>query len=289
MSATNQTTNLHLPLFVGSDKPAWLVDFNGAMNSIDTAVGTNTVDISGLDAQVTAMGGTVSTLNTTVTDHTASIIALNTATSHNAGDISTINSLIGNGTPTTSDKTLIGAINELDAKDGNLSDLVTTAKNSLVAAINEAAQGSGAAPAASSVSYNNSTSHLSANNVQAAIDELAQGGGGGGTVINYAETEQALPEKWIDGSTIYQKTVDIGNLPNSTSKTVSHGITNLGRVIDISGSAYRSDVGNSVPIPRSSSGSSIDVMATLAGIEITTASDLSAYSGYVTLKYLKTA
>ena len=38
MSATNHTTNYNLLIFVGSDKPAWLADFNGAMNAIDAAI-----------------------------------------------------------------------------------------------------------------------------------------------------------------------------------------------------------------------------------------------------------
>lgn len=38
MSATNKTTNYDLPLFVGTDRPSWLVDFNGAMTAIDTAI-----------------------------------------------------------------------------------------------------------------------------------------------------------------------------------------------------------------------------------------------------------
>ena len=41
MSATNSTTNYHLPIFVETDKPAWLVDFNGAMNAIDAAIHAN--------------------------------------------------------------------------------------------------------------------------------------------------------------------------------------------------------------------------------------------------------
>ena len=41
MSATNTTTNYNLPIFIGSDKPAWLVDFNGAMNAIDAQMKTN--------------------------------------------------------------------------------------------------------------------------------------------------------------------------------------------------------------------------------------------------------
>lgn len=41
MSATNTTTNYNLPIFVSTDKPAWLVDFNGAMNAIDAQMKTN--------------------------------------------------------------------------------------------------------------------------------------------------------------------------------------------------------------------------------------------------------
>jgi hypothetical protein len=38
MSATNKTANYNLPEFVGTDKPSWLTDFNGAMTKIDTAL-----------------------------------------------------------------------------------------------------------------------------------------------------------------------------------------------------------------------------------------------------------
>ncbi len=145
MSATNQTANLHLPVFVGDDKPAWLTDWNGAMNTIDGAVASAQTDIDGVETTVATQGGQISSLNTTVGNHTTSINALTDATTHNAGDINTINSLIGNGTPTTTDQTIIGAINELHADQGDLDDLTTTDKSSLVAAINEAAQSGGAA------------------------------------------------------------------------------------------------------------------------------------------------
>lgn len=38
MSATNKTANYELPNFVGTDKPSWLTDFNGAMTKIDTTL-----------------------------------------------------------------------------------------------------------------------------------------------------------------------------------------------------------------------------------------------------------
>lgn len=41
MGATNHTTNYNLPQFVGSDKPTWLGDVNGAMNLIDAQMKSN--------------------------------------------------------------------------------------------------------------------------------------------------------------------------------------------------------------------------------------------------------
>lgn len=172
MSATNATTNYALPIFIGTDKPAWLVDWNSAMTAIDSA-------IKGVDTDVQAAVVDISGLTSTVASHTSSIATisgqitvintnLNTAT----GNINTINSLIGNGTPTTTDQTLIGAINELHANQGDLSQLQTTDKSSLVAAINEILGGGQGIISASIVSYNNSASGLSASNVQAAIDEV---------------------------------------------------------------------------------------------------------------------
>lgn len=39
MSSTNKTTNYNLPIFVGSDVPSWLTDWNSAMQLLDTAIG----------------------------------------------------------------------------------------------------------------------------------------------------------------------------------------------------------------------------------------------------------
>lgn len=52
MSATNKTTYLDLPQFIGTDVPSWLGDFNGAMEKIDT--GYNNVDIKAGKATSTA-------------------------------------------------------------------------------------------------------------------------------------------------------------------------------------------------------------------------------------------
>lgn len=57
MSASQQTTNYGFPKFLGTDKPAWLVDFNGAMDDIDSTIKTVadlSSDLSGQVAQNTS-------------------------------------------------------------------------------------------------------------------------------------------------------------------------------------------------------------------------------------------
>ena len=187
MSATNSTPTINLPIFIGTDKPAWLVDWNGAMNAIDSAIATLQTTESGTASSLAALAQSVTALSNTVSQHTTAIETVAQTTTTLAGNVNTINSLIGNGEPTTTDKTLIGAINEINAKipEGGevAADDVTydntdsglTATN-VQAAIDELAQGgSGSTVEADDVSYDNTDSGLSATNVQDAIDEVANG------------------------------------------------------------------------------------------------------------------
>lgn len=149
MSATNSTPTIGLPLFIGTDKPAWLVDFNGAMNAIDSAIATLQTAEGGTAASLASLAQSVEALSGTVSQHTTSLQTITTAVAGNTGSINTINSLIGNGEPTTEDKTLIGAINEIYEQIGG-----------------------GDGVDADEVNYSNTSSGLQATNVQAAIDEV---------------------------------------------------------------------------------------------------------------------
>lgn len=105
-------------------------------------------------------------------------------------------------------------------------------------------------------------------------------------------TEEHIIGKWIDGSTLYEKTVNCGALPNTTMKTVLHGISNLDHFVSISGIAYDSTV--AIPLPRAYSDSnpiySIDVYANKTEIRINIASNQSSItSSYITLRYTKTS
>ena len=81
MSATNQTSNYELPLFIGTDKPSWLGDFNGAMNAIDTAIKGRADDISSLQTRMTATETVANTASSTAS--TALTNANNAQTSAN--------------------------------------------------------------------------------------------------------------------------------------------------------------------------------------------------------------
>lgn len=114
MGATNHTTYYELSQFIGTDKPAWLQDYNGDMTKIDAGIkeaknAADDADTAASNAQGDATDAlnAIETINTTLGTIEDT---LGTAT----GNISTINSLIGNGTPTTSDQTIIGAINGIE-------------------------------------------------------------------------------------------------------------------------------------------------------------------------------
>ena len=118
MSATNATANYELPIFLATDKPAWLTDWNGAMNAIDTAIHGAQSTADGAQTTAGACVADIATINASLTTITGNITSLTTAVNGNTGAINTINSLIGNGQPTTEDKTIIGAINEIYARNG---------------------------------------------------------------------------------------------------------------------------------------------------------------------------
>ena len=137
MSSTNKTTNLELSQFIGSDSPKWLTDYNADMEKIDSGYQTVKAQADATDLIVGGHTTSITTIQDTVSDQGTAITGLRTSVNGNTGSINTINELLGNGTPTTTDHTIIGAINEINANVGSLSSLSTTDKTSIVAAINE--------------------------------------------------------------------------------------------------------------------------------------------------------
>ena len=149
----NRTVNYDLCQYEADDKTSYLVNYNNDMLKIDTAIKSADDAADAAQAKADTADGkadnnaqSIATLNTQINGAqglAADVSALE-------GSVNTINSLIGNGEPTTQDKTIIGAINELAA---------------------EIPQGG---TSAANVSYDNTQSGLTADDVQEAIDEIVQ-------------------------------------------------------------------------------------------------------------------
>lgn len=107
---------------------------------------------------------------------------------------------------------------------------------------------------------------------------------------SYSLDEQLTGGTWIDGKPIYRKTVDCGALPNSTKKTVAHGINNIDWVVAIHGTAH-ADPNIFIPLPFPTSATSYIVQLDCNGtsVVINTSNDFSLYTkSYVTIEYTKT-
>lgn len=106
-----------------------------------------------------------------------------------------------------------------------------------------------------------------------------------GLYFDYSTSEMNTGAKWINDKPIYKKTVDLGALPNNTTKSVAHGLgNNIDRVIKIEGYSYSSSFGMSLFIPDSS----FDVDVAGINIEISTSQDLSMYGEtYATIYYTR--
>lgn len=101
MSHTNSTTNYELSQFLGSDKPAWLVDYNGDMLKIDTQMKANA------DAAA-EVAGDVSQLQSEIGSE-----GLTGRITQAENDIDALETAVGSVELPTTAQTLTGAIAEL--------------------------------------------------------------------------------------------------------------------------------------------------------------------------------
>lgn len=152
MATTNHTSTIELSQYVSTDKTSYLVNYNNDMLAIDSAIASDRDDIATAQSTANTAEGKADTnklsidaINDELNNASTGVLKRLTDVE---GDVNTIESLIGNGEPTTQDKTIIGAINELAAEipSGSVS--------------------------AADVSYDNTTSGLTANDVQEALDEI---------------------------------------------------------------------------------------------------------------------
>lgn len=105
-------------------------------------------------------------------------------------------------------------------------------------------------------------------------------------------TDEKVVGTWIDGNTIYESTIDCGLLWNSMTKTITTQIA-VDKIIKIDGVASSST--NIIDLPHVGTGSGDGHIAlnlnkgsnNLLSIAITSNSDRTSYTGYVTVQYTK--
>ena len=110
--------------------------------------------------------------------------------------------------------------------------------------------------------------------------------------ISYSTEEQDTGLKWIDGKSIYQKTYEIGEIPNSTSKVITT-LSGVDVVIALNGFCYQAsaEAVRMRPLPFSAVSNITDNIRldiTDDELRIVTASSWTNYTGYVTIQYTKT-
>lgn len=105
---------------------------------------------------------------------------------------------------------------------------------------------------------------------------------------NRSSSEVATAYTFTDGDTIYSKTIDLGTLPNATTKNVAHGLTGHDKIVGWSGFAYTGAGGTMLPLPfPSSAGGYVEIYITSTNIVVIAASNRSSYNGHFTLFYTK--
>ena len=83
MASTNKTTNYELSQFVGTDKPAWLTDYNGDMGKIDTGIYNAQSTATGADGKADTNATNIGNMaNLTTTDKTSLVGAVSEVDSH---------------------------------------------------------------------------------------------------------------------------------------------------------------------------------------------------------------
>ena len=144
---------------------------------------------------------------------------------------------------------------------------------------------------AGSVSYDNTVSGMTADDVQEALDELSAR-----LPVKYSLTEQVVGE-WVDGSPVYQKTIYCETLPSAkgtgTYDADAANVTNCWVVDATVGPSNLNAVRvNETDASAFQTASMYARCGTVDGalkIYIDVGRDRSSYNAYVTVRYTKTA
>lgn len=105
--------------------------------------------------------------------------------------------------------------------------------------------------------------------------------------ISVYSTNELEIGKWIDGKPLYRKVISFGALPNDTTKSVAHNISNLKRVVKLEGFAGSSQNLGGITLPHATA-TPTALYADTTNVNVKTTSDATVYTEtYIYIYYTK--
>ena len=122
--------------------------------------------------------------------------------------------------------------------------------------------------------------NLMQDNIEEAINEVDD-------KLNYSTTEKRIGT-WIDGKPLYRKVINLGTLPDDSTKAVAHSIQNLKRIVKLEGFAGSSLNKGGITLPHATS-NPIALYADDTNVSVKTTSDATGYTqAHAFVYYTKT-
>lgn len=103
----------------------------------------------------------------------------------------------------------------------------------------------------------------------------------------FTTSNEVLTNKvWINGKFIYRKVFNVGALPNNSTKSTAHGLTNV-TFTSVYGIITNGTISMNIPFPYNPYQNSVSLQTNGSNVNITTWVDYSPYSGIIVLEYVK--
>lgn len=113
--------------------------------------------------------------------------------------------------------------------------------------------------------------------------------GGDPIIVDYSLDEISTGTTWVDGKTIYKKTIQFTNIGSSTSISKAHNISDIATVINFEG-FYSPSSGNWMSLLAGSANTEMALWADTTNIHLDFSTSWGTnYTGYVTIYYTKSS
>lgn len=212
-------------------------------------------------------------------DFNTAMSAIDTGMAENKSDIESMDSRVANAEASASQAsqdvaTLATTVGNLSTDVESATSTANNAQQTATSALNTANTANGKA--------NTNATNISTNTSKISALE---------TTVNNANsysTSEKVIGTWIDGKKLYRKIINFGALPNSSLKSVNHNISNLNKIVYLTGFAESSQNKGGITLPHATR-TPIALYADTTTVDVLSTSDASAYTTtFIIIEYTKT-